>query len=180
MFHARDCIKHMVSIFSFAHHKHTNDPLNDPELETPKPQTSSDYILHISGLPYWKSVAIMIWKQARGEVSAPYLPARAERKVMWQARSLIALYGFTLILVLFGQSWIFWCWMLPLVLGQPFLRAYLLAKHGLCPQVANMFENTHTTFTNRVIRFLAWNMPYHAEHHAYPAVPFYKLPQFQV
>ena len=99
---------------------------------------------------------------------------------MWQARSLITLYGFTLILVLFGQSWIFWCWMLPLVLGQPFLRAYLLTEHRLCPQVANMFENTHTTFTNRVIRFLAWNMPYHAEHHAYPAVPFYKLPQFQV
>ena len=68
--------------------------------------------------------------------------------------------------------------MLPLVLGQPFLRAYLLAEHGLCPQVANMFKNTHTTFTNRVIRFLAWNMPYHAEHHAYPAVRFYKLAQF--
>ena len=41
-----------------------------------------------------------------------------------------------------------------------------------------MFENTRTTFTNRAIRFLAWNMPYHAEHHAYPAVPFYKLPDF--
>ena len=120
----------------------------------------------------------MIWKQARGEISAPYLPARAERTVMWQARSLIALYGFTLILVLFSWSWIFWCWMLSLLLGQPFLRAYLLAEHGLCPQVVNMFENTHTTFTNRVIRFLAWNMSYHAEHHAYPAVRFYKLAQF--
>ena len=90
----------------------------------------------------------------------------------------LALYGFTLILVLFGWSWIFWCWMLPLVLGKPFLRAYFLAEHGLCPQVANIFENTRTTFANRVIRFLAWNMPYPAEHHAYPAVPFYKLPQF--
>ena len=58
------------------------------------------------------------------------------------------------------------------------MSAYLLAEHGLCPQVANMFENTHTTFTNRVIRFLAWNMPHHVVHHAYPAVLFYKLPQF--
>ena len=24
--------------------------------------------------------------------------------------------------------------------------------------------------------FLAWNMPYHAEHHAFPAVPFHNLP----
>jgi fatty acid desaturase len=39
-----------------------------------------------------------------------------------------------------------------------------------------MFLNTRTTFTNRLVRFLAWNMPYHAEHHVFPAVPFHKLP----
>jgi fatty acid desaturase len=61
-------------------------------------------------------------------------------------------------------------------LAQPFLRLYLLAEHGDCPQVANMLENTRTTFTNRVVRFVAWNMPYHAEHHCYPAVPFHNLP----
>jgi fatty acid desaturase len=26
------------------------------------------------------------------------------------------------------------------------------------------------------VRLFAWNMPYHAEHHAYPAVPFHALP----
>ncbi len=39
-----------------------------------------------------------------------------------------------------------------------------------------MFENTRTTFTTALMRFLAWNMPYHVEHHVYPQVPFYKLP----
>lgn len=39
-----------------------------------------------------------------------------------------------------------------------------------------MFLNTRTTLTTRVVRFLAWNMPYHAEHHAMPSVPFHKLP----
>jgi fatty acid desaturase len=38
--------------FHLAHHKHTNDPLNDLELETPRPQTSSDYVFYISGLTY--------------------------------------------------------------------------------------------------------------------------------
>ena len=33
-----------------------------------------------------------------------------------------------------------------------------------------------TSFQNRVVRWLAWNMPYHAEHHAFPSVPFHKLP----
>ena len=71
-----------------------------------------------------------------------------------------------------------WLWLLPLLIGQPFLRAYLLAEHGLCPPVANMLENSRTTFTNRIVRFLAWNMPYHAEHHSYPNVPFHRLPAF--
>jgi fatty acid desaturase len=41
-----------------------------------------------------------------------------------------------------------------------------------------MLENTRTTFTNAVVRFIAWNMPFHAEHHAYPSVPFHRLPDF--
>jgi fatty acid desaturase len=40
-----------------------------------------------------------------------------------------------------------------------------------------MFENTRTTFTTALVRFLAWNMPYHVEHHVFPAVPFYQLPR---
>ena len=80
------------------------------------------------------------------------------------------------LLSLFWNSAVFWLWILPVLLAQPFLRLYLLAEHGDCPQVANMLENTRTTFTNRVVRFVAWNMPYHAEHHCYPAVPFHNLP----
>ena len=71
---------------------------------------------------------------------------------------------------------LFWIWVLPLLLGMPFLRLYLLAEHGRCAFVANLFENARTTYTNRIVRFLAWNMPYHVEHHAIPNVPFHNLP----
>ena len=27
------------------------------------------------------------------------------------------------------------------------------------------------------MKLFAWNMPYHAEHHAYPAIPFHALPR---
>jgi fatty acid desaturase len=37
-------------------------------------------------------------------------------------------------------------------------------------------ERHEFTLTNRIIRFLAWNMPYHVEHHTLPNVPFHKLP----
>ena len=41
-----------------------------------------------------------------------------------------------------------------------------------------MLENTRTTKTTWLVRKLAWNMPYHIEHHSYPGVPFHHLPEF--
>ena len=68
-------------------------------------------------------------------------------------------------------------WLVPVLLGQPFLRAYLLAEHTGLPLVEDFWENTRTTLTGAPLRFLAWNMPFHAEHHAYPGVPFHALPE---
>ena len=76
-----------------------------------------------------------------------------------------------------GSALLLWVWVLPAFLGQPVLRLYLLAEHGLCPFAANMFENSRTTFTTQAVRWLAWNMPFHAEHHAFPSVPFHRLPE---
>jgi fatty acid desaturase len=39
-----------------------------------------------------------------------------------------------------------------------------------------MLANSRTTLTNAAVRFIAWNMPYHAEHHAFPSLPFHALP----
>ena len=93
-----------------------------------------------------------------------------------EARILLGLYA-AAALSLWASPPIFWLWLLPMVIAQPVLRLYLLAEHGHCPPVANMLENTRTTLTSRSVRWLAWNMPYHAEHHAFPAVPFHKLPE---
>ena len=67
-------------------------------------------------------------------------------------------------------------WFLPLLLGQPFLRLYLMAEHTGCASGDDMIANTRTTLSNPVVRALAWNMPYHTEHHVFPSVPFHALP----
>ncbi len=162
--------------FHLAHHRWTNIEGKDPELAGGKPETKLGWAWHVSGLPYWWSeirlMAALVWGRTEGD----YLPEGAKKRVVFEARGMAVGYLMVAINpVLWPLFW--WVWILPVLLGQPFLRLYLLAEHEDCPRVANMFENTRTTFTNRIVRFLAWNMPYHVEHHVWPAVPFHRLPE---
>lgn len=163
--------------FHLAHHKYTNIPGKDPELENPKPETLGQFLYSVSGLPYWRFVVRQIFLNATGRAKAPYIPSRAARRIVIEARIMLVIYALIL-LSLTVSSIALWLWILPMILGQPFLRLYLMAEHGGCAFVPDMFSNTRTIFTNRIIRFMAWNMPYHAEHHAQPNVPFHKLPDF--
>jgi fatty acid desaturase len=165
--------------FHFAHHRYTQDPENDPELASPKPETVWQYVVHVSGLPVYWGEARGLLANALGRGKASYIPAKGEAKVQREALVILALYAVLAVLsVWFQTAVLVWVWIVPALLGQPFLRLYLLAEHGRCPLVANMLENTRSTATNRIVRFIAWNMPYHAEHHSYPAVPFHRLPDF--
>lgn len=160
--------------FHFAHHRHTHDPDNDPELMSPKPETVAQYVLYLSGFPLWASMTRTIVANAVRETREPFVPAKGRLKVTREARLFLAGLGSIAV----GSAALVWVWAIPALLGQPFLRAYLLAEHARCPHVANMLENTRTTFTTALVRLVTWNMPYHAEHHVYPAVPFHKLPLF--
>ncbi|MGR3795097.1 fatty acid desaturase [Vannielia sp. SX4] len=160
--------------FHFAHHRHTGDPARDPEIAGhPRPGTRAALALYLTGWGYWRGNLTALWRNATGRPAA-YVPPTKRRAVVWEARIHIVAYALLLTLAP-AQALTFW--LLPLLLGQPALRLYLLAEHGLCPPVANMLANTRTTLTTRLIRALAWNMPYHAEHHAFPAVPFHALPR---
>jgi fatty acid desaturase len=165
--------------FHFAHHGHTHDPIKDPELLSAKPGTFRQYVAHLTGIPYWIGMAKTIAANVKGPNREAYVAEKGREKVVAEARIFVGLYGaLFLASAIAGSAALLWIWVIPMLLGQPFLRAYLLAEHARCPHVANMLENTRTTFTNAIIRFFAWNMPFHAEHHALPTVPFHKLPQF--
>lgn len=163
--------------YHYAHHRHTQNPEKDPELIDKKPLTRSALLWHVSGLPVWWWQLQMIWRHARGNVEEPYLNARTHSRIMSEARFHLGFYLLVFILSLINSSdWILWYWLVPLLLAQPFLRLYLMAEHGGCDLSDNMLENSRTTYAGPLINFLAWNMPYHAEHHYRTAVPFHALP----
>ncbi len=164
---------HWFRAFHMAHHRFTNDPERDPELAEPKPVGTRAILWHLIGVDYWRAKITVLIGNAVGPLDAPYLSPRQHARIRWEARAMIAAY---LLLGWLLGPLLIWLWLLPLAFGFPVLRLYLLAEHGLCPPVANMFENSRTTFTNGAVRWLSWNMPYHAEHHAWPAVPYHALP----
>jgi len=158
--------------FHLAHHRWTNIAGQDPELDGSEISTRRGWLWHVSGLPYWMSGVGLLWALASGRGDARYLPQGGMGRIRAEARWMII--GYAAAAVVPGVIWV---WVLPVLIGQPVLRLYLLAEHGDCPKVAEIFANTRTVFTNRIVRFLAWNMPYHVEHHVYPAVPFHQLPR---
>ena len=84
--------------------------------------------------------------------------------------------GSVVSMLLFGWATPLTFWILPQVLCQPSLRAYVLAEHTGCTTDRNGLTNTRTTLSSAAVRLLMWNMPFHAEHHLYPSIPFHRLP----
>lgn len=162
--------------FHMAHHRWTNLPGKDPELAGPKPATVRAWVWQVSGLPYWIAEARLMAALVRGRVTDGFVAEGAKGRVVAEARAMAVIY-LAAAASLVWTDVLLWVWIVPVLLGQPFLRLYLLAEHGDCPEVVNMFENTRTTFTTRAVRWLAWNMPYHVEHHVWPTVPFHRLPE---
>ncbi len=164
--------------FHIAHHRYTHQPDKDPELASPKPTSIRTYLLYLSGIPVWKSHLSTLYLNASGKCSDSFVPAGRIDTITLEARLMIVAYTLVIgSLVILAPKQLVLLWLLPLLLGQPFLRAYLLAEHAHCDHVDDMFRNTRTTLTNRLLYRLAWNMPYHAEHHSFPSVPFHQLPE---
>jgi len=114
-----------------------------------------------------------------GQCPEHYLTAqKAKSEITTEARVYGALYlsliAASLAIPAFGSAMLMYV-VAPSVLGQPFLRFYLMAEHRGCKESINILENTRTMETNWLIRQMAWQMPYHLEHHAWPYVPFHKL-----
>jgi fatty acid desaturase len=168
------------SVFHWEHHRHTQDPDKDPELLVMPGLTSATrLVVAFSGALQVASRLQLLLKHAiTGSVTAPWVPADKHHLIVREARLYLLAYGVLIAgSVALQSSALLVVWIVPLLMGQFLLRPYLFTEHTGCGRTRSAFDNTRTTYTNAVIRWFAWNMPYHVEHHAYPSVPFHALPQ---
>ncbi len=163
--------------FHFAHHRFTQDPARDPELAQPAPATLGSYLWRASGLPNWhKRLTVTLRHALTGRVSEPFVPPAKYPLIVREARILWGCYlGVALVSLYLQRADALIYWILPAMVGQPFLRLFLLAEHIGCAFSDDMLSNTRTTHTNAAVLLLTWRMPYHAEHHSFPSVPFHAL-----
>jgi fatty acid desaturase len=165
-------------LFHMAHHRHTQDPAHDPELIGVLPLTRRRYLWLLTGLPYWMSQMRGLIETAAGRAAAPWIPAAARPAVMREAQLYLAAYLALIALAVVLRSPIpVILWVVPVVLGQPVLRAVLMAEHKGCPETDDRMENTRTTLAGRAFGLLFWNANLHIEHHYAPGVPFHALPR---
>jgi fatty acid desaturase len=166
--------------YHMAHHRYTQDPARDPELVTSgTPRTWGNYLLRVSAIPFFLLRARDIFLFPFGfQGDVTYIHDKAWPEVRRWGRWLLALYvGLLAGSIALHSDVLLWVWLIPLAVGAPLLRLYLVAEHTLCPNSDDGFANTRTTLTNPLVRFIMWNLPYHAEHHLLPNIAFHHLPE---
>ncbi len=159
------------------HHRYAQVDGKDPELNDPKPSNFWEYLIELSGFNWWVGKLITHYRVATGKLeSYCYIGEDAREEVIRSTRLQLAIYGMAIaVSLIFKQPWFFTMWLLPLAVGQPIVRFILLAEHTGCTNNDNPLTNTRTTLT--WFPLLVWNIPFHAEHHLYPSIPFHALPQ---
>lgn len=169
----------------WSHARHHTDTIivgRDPEIALMRPTAIVKTALLFIGVPgIFQDLQVLI-RHAAGRMSdaeKDYIPASEQQKAVFWARVHIAIYAITILAAIIMQS------ILPVVLiGGP--RIYgcwhavmtgLIQHGGLAEDVLDHRLNSRTVYLNPVSRWIYWNMNYHVEHHMFPMVPYFALPQ---
>jgi fatty acid desaturase len=172
--------------FHFAHHRYTHDPKRDPEIGGAPdqmavwPTTVFAWLSLISGvwlllLKVTVLVKFSFLPIAKWEQLAPWAPPEQRSRLAWETRVVAFLWLALVVAAVLGIPGAGWL-LLALVLSHFFQAVWLTTEHRGLPFEGTILTRTRTMQTSAFVRWWLWNMNYHAEHHAWPAVPWYQLP----
>jgi fatty acid desaturase len=173
------------TVWRWSHTRHHTDTLilgRDPEIAAMRPARLARLLANFFGLVDVPVAFGLMFRHASGRLTAEeadFVPEPERHKVYRTARIDLAIYAVTIATAVASRSW------LPvLLIGGPriygafMLNVYALTQHaGMGENVLDHRLNTRTVKMCMVNRFLYWNMNYHVEHHMFPMVPYYRLPE---
>ena len=173
------------TVWRWNHTRHHTDTLivgRDPEIVAMRPARLARILLNFFGLVDVPFALRDMVIHASGRVKAEervVVPEPEQHKVTRTARIWLLIYLAAVVGCVLLRS------PLPLVLigGPRIYGAFMHLVYGLT-QHAGMGEdvldhrlNTRTVKMCRINRFIYWNMNYHVEHHIFPMVPYFRLPE---
>lgn len=164
------------------HHTHTIIVGRDPEIAAPRPPDVLGIALDLFFLRDGLRQVSRIARNATGRITEDgqhFVPEGERGKVVWASRAYMAAFAAILGACFAAGSVLPAMFLvLPRFYGGPLSQLFNITQHaGLDEDVHDHRLNTRTVRMNPVFSFLYINMNYHIEHHMFPMVPFYRLPE---
>ena len=172
--------------FHFEHHRYTQDVDKDPELlNDPRylhwPMGLKNWLIMATGLGLLTlklspTIGFSFKPQNRWPEFASWVDrAPSSRQLLIESRIVLGVWVIFLCACLTwipGGGWlIFAAWF-----THVFQTLWVASEHTGLPVEGSILRRTRTVTSNPFVRFWLWNMNYHAEHHAWPSIPWHQLP----
>ncbi|MCY3874880.1 MAG: fatty acid desaturase [Rhodobacteraceae bacterium] len=163
------------------HHTYTWYVGRDSQMPFDTPLDFKGWLYDVSGLSVHVFQARVLWQLATKrytDLMRDVAPDAELPKMTRNARIFSAAYLGIAVLIASGITWPLWFYVLPRLLGGPIMLMFNIIQHAeLQENSPSIIESTRSFRTNWIGRFLYLNMNNHVEHHLYPQVPFYSLPE---
>ena len=170
--------------FHFQHHRYTHDPTRDPELGAPQliswPTDTVSWLFLISGIWLLKlKVTALAKVSLRSTIQqspiAPWASLEQGPRIVRETRVVALVWLLLFVAACLGVPGMAWL-LAALVASHVFQALWLTTEHTGLPHEGSILARTRTMRTPAFVRWWLWNMNYHAEHHTWPAIPWYQLP----
>lgn len=112
---------------------------------------------------------------AKRDRIAPWIPPAQGDRIVQETRVVALCWGALVVAALWGAPGTRWL-LLALILSHLFQAVWLTTEHTGLPYEGTILARTRTMLPTPWVRWWLWNMNFHAEHHAWPAIPWYALP----
>ena len=163
------------------HHTYTWHVGKDSQMAFDTPVTLRVWLLEITGLALTYFHLLTLIRLVSGrytETMKWVIPHDEFPRIRRNAFVFVGIYAAIALVITAGAHWLLWYLVIPVFLGRIATVAFGLIQHvEMAENSPSILDSTRSFKTTPLVSFLYLNMENHIEHHLYPQVPFYALPQ---